>query len=605
MKYKNGLIPLGYRVIASMIMSICVILSIPYATTITDAGHSMHYGIMTLILFSVFTFIFFKAISIMNLRLLIISSIGSIFFSSAMVIGSDLTLNRLDVSYTKLFFSVFGFAVLLAALLAMILYYIPAAINYLYNSRIQNSGSKYFTSSLSYFLIVWAIIFICYIPALLAAYPGLYSYDAPFQLQQYNSGKFNSLIPPLHTLYMGICFSVGKNLFGSDSAGMLIYSLTQMLMMSAAFSYCCYFLAKKNAPVIIQIFSILFFALSPVNQIFVICTTKDVLFSAAFLIVVLFTIDMVMDSKKFFASYLLQVRYILALLLMFSLRNNGYYAFLLCIPFLLIVFRKYFLKIFLICLVCVISWNIITGPIYAALNIERGDSREALSVPIQQISRAVVYHYGGFTDEEKSAVTDLLGKEDQIKRMYLPWVSDPEKSNFDTKTLNSNLMYYVKNYVSIGLKYPRTYIYAFLELTFPDYYPDFVYKDKYGYILYQDRPLTLQAIAGGTHVVKNSKLPALDALYDNIFGYDSYQKIPVLSMIFSQGFMFWLLGITMLICLYQKRYKILLPLFMLLALWISILFGPIALIRYLYPLFVALPIMLMIVFKNKDKTEHA
>jgi hypothetical protein len=390
-----------FMMMLSLTISLCIVYSIPNITTIADSAHSSYYGIITLICFGIFTFIVSRALAITNKRIFVISSLGGLVFSFTMMIGHYAIAGKLKHPVLNMFFSTIGFSFLIAALIALILYYLPTISNKIYHSRFQIKFKSIFSGNLSYFFIAWSIIFVCYVPAFLAAFPGLYTYDAPSQMAQYKSGVITRFVPPLHTFYLGTCFAIGNTIFHSDTAGMAIYSITQMLMLSAAFAFCCSFLAKHKAPVIIQIISIAYFALFPLNQIFSICVTKDVTFTAAFLIVIILTIDMVLNPKSFFSSIILQFRYILLLLLMFSLRNNGFYVFILCVPLFLIVFRKYSIKISSVCLISILTWILITGPVYSALHIGKGNDREILSVPIQQLSKAVINNYSSFSNGEK------------------------------------------------------------------------------------------------------------------------------------------------------------------------------------------------------------
>lgn len=603
MKKNNYFISRIYKIIISIIFSFVIMSLISFSYKNLYFYSFMQYK--TFIYFALLSFLIYKAMSIMNRRLFVVSFIGGSFFSIALVTGSNILSKRLMFLNLKIYISIIVFLFIFFLLTAVIIGYIGDLKYKLYNNGIQYRLKKYFNGSLKYFLVIWVIIFICYLPTLLATYPGLFTYDVSNQLTQYFTREINRFHPPLHTLYLGICFSIGKNLFNSNNIGMLIYSLSQMLIMSATFSYCCYFLAKNKTPIILQVISIVFFALFPVNQIFSVTTTKDVLFSAAFLLVVIFTIDIILYSKKFFSSYWLQLRYIFSVILMFSLRNNGYYVFLLCIPVMLIIFRKRFIHMLLICITCVLVWHIITGPIYTELNIGEGNIREVLSIPIHQLTGVMTCNYKELNNREKSDISSLIGGINGLKESYGVNSADYEKANFNTNIFKSNSKYYIKEYIKIGFKFPKTYAYAFLNNTLPAWYPEYTYSDCRLYKnprIYMHFPYLEYDYVSNEFVSikRHSKIPEFEKIIKGICYNDSYKNIPVLSMFFRPGFMFWLLMITIFISLYERKYKMLLPLFILLSLWISVLFGPVTLVRYLYPIFVDFPLMLMIVFKNNE-----
>ena len=64
------------------------------------------------------------------------------------------------------------------------------------------------------FLICWCVIFIAYIPVLLAFYPGIVTYDIYDQFSQVLSGEYNLKHPIAHTMFMGIIFKLVYRLTG-------------------------------------------------------------------------------------------------------------------------------------------------------------------------------------------------------------------------------------------------------------------------------------------------------------------------------------------------------------------------------------------------------
>ncbi len=67
------------------------------------------------------------------------------------------------------------------------------------------------------------------------------------------------------------------------------------------------------------------------------------------------------------------------------------------------------------------------------------------------------------------------------------------------------------------------------------------------------------------------------------------QKIPVVSMLFSMGFLFWVFVFAGGYAYYRKKYGLLLPFAMLGLLWLTVILGPTYLPRYVLVLWFALP----------------
>ena len=178
-------------------------------------------------------------------------------------------------------------------------------------------------------------------------YPGIFAYDVPNQVSQLHFREFTSHHPVLHTLYLGICIGIGKQ-FHSYNLGVAIYTLSQMAVMSAIFAYTCSKLNRWGAPVWVWVLSILYFALHPLNSVFAVSTTKDVLFTGFLLLLIIFLYEMFREPDIFVHSIFLQARFLVTVILMASFRNNGLYAFLLCIPFILMLQKKRRMRLTLI-----------------------------------------------------------------------------------------------------------------------------------------------------------------------------------------------------------------------------------------------------------------
>lgn len=98
---------------------------------------------------------------------------------------------------------------------------------------------------------------------------------------------------------------------------------------------------------------------------------------------------MVRQKEKFYHSIFLMARFVIAICFMMFLRNNGFYMLLLLVPFFIWFSKKYWIKAVILCVICIAANFLYTGPLYSVANVQKGDTREALSIPIQQVARAV------------------------------------------------------------------------------------------------------------------------------------------------------------------------------------------------------------------------
>lgn len=70
------------------------------------------------------------------------------------------------------------------------------------------------------------------------------------------------------------------------------------------------------------------------------------------------------------------------------------------------------------------------------------------------------------------------------------------------------------------------------------------------------------------------------------------QKIPVVSMLFSVGAMSWAMFIALGYSIYKRRKEISMVLGIILLLWLTVLLGPMVLVRYALILFFGFPLIL-------------
>lgn len=173
----------------------------------------------------------------------------------------------------------------------------------------------------------WAFIFLCWLPVFLAAWPGVFVIDNVFQLKWYLEGTIIAHHPVLHTYLLGAVLDAGRRIFGTWEAGMCIFSLLQMIFLSAVFAYTVKVMAAR-AGRICRLISVFFYALIPYNPVSAFTATKDTIFAGLFLLVLAGAYQVVCDPEGFFQSWKKILLYVLLVFLMCAFRNTGIYIFL-------------------------------------------------------------------------------------------------------------------------------------------------------------------------------------------------------------------------------------------------------------------------------------
>ena len=136
-----------------------------------------------------------------------------------------------------------------------------------------------------FFAISLIVNTVCWIPYFLAYYPGILSYDSYIQIEQIASGAYNEHHPLMHTLLIRFFMTLGDKAFKSVNTGIAIYCLFQCVILAAVISYAIAVLHDRmgSIPAIVVM---IVMAIFPINGYMSVTVTKDILFSAAFLLTV-------------------------------------------------------------------------------------------------------------------------------------------------------------------------------------------------------------------------------------------------------------------------------------------------------------------------------
>ena len=442
------------------------------------------------------------------------------------------------------------------------------------------------------FLLSFAALLICYLPCYLAFFPANINYDIGNQTMQAVTGRFSMNHPLLHTLYIKACLDAGVRFLGGYTGGFALYAATQTCLLTACFAYAFGCIVKLTpGKTVFHWMALLLFALYPSNHLFAITTTKDVLASGALLVslsafcLLLFCPEAT-QRRRGWTLALLAVSSALAMLL----RNGMVYAYIAFALAILLGCGKRGWRLIASVLLAVALFYSTSAILKAALHAEDSSPVESLSVPLQQLVNASVQHPECFTAEEQALFDALI----ETNKRYLPHISDPIKYFVDPDVLMENRQAYWNLYRSIGKKAPGDYLDAFLMLNLGAWYPDEithadVHTNHQGYLHTSDWFYTWDKSL--VTVEKHSYLPAVEKLYKLFAQENAHQKAPVLSMLFSPGFLCQTMFALAFILLYRKQYAALLPFAPLIAYWLGLLLAPCIYIRYIYPIIVCLPLL--------------
>ena len=225
-----------------------------------------------------------------------------IFYTLAAYLGKQIYLyESVGWSDPKIYLYILFLLPFFVSCIGLLLYYLPEIFKWIQEYPITKEYEKYFTGSVKYFLIVWAILFVCWLPGFIATFPGIYAYDSVYQTKGLiTEGNLNNHHPILHSIIYCVCLVFGKEFIGSYESGMSIYVIFQMLLLSMCMALVSKFFAKQKYPILFQVMFIIWNGIYPVNHLMAYAGTKDTLFSTFFLLWVLQSVKFVLERANYF-----------------------------------------------------------------------------------------------------------------------------------------------------------------------------------------------------------------------------------------------------------------------------------------------------------------
>lgn len=530
-------------------------------------------------------------------RSLLIAGIFSFLFSAAVLFGARLdSVENVDIKDVTLWLLLATLSVLFTGMVRLLWRLIDSL-----GKRERRAGRKLFQTITSVTemaggyadVLSFLFLLLCWLPVFFAVYPGFFVYDAQDEYIQVATRAFSTHHPLVHVLLLGGMICGVHKLTGSYNLGIACYMVFQMVLAAGVFTFLFSYLRKKEVPRVLRMIGTVWLGLFPTVVMFTLCSAKDALFTLALLLLLVCLLEMG-TGETFFEQKGWQVLFVASGMGMMLLRNNGFYAFLVMIPFLLILQKKGRGRLLLLAVCAVAGCMLVNGGLKAALHADDSEYQELLTVPIQQLARTYQYAPEVFSGADLETLHEVLSEE--ALSLYTPRLSDPVKYRFDNEAFARDKGKYAGLWLRVGMKKPLIYLNAWWMTSYGFWYPDtvinvyggntvftFTYKDN-SYFGYEVE------LPG----VRESKIPWLDEVYRKLSLEVWKEKIPVVSWLFSPGAMFWIYAFLFAWLLNNRRYELLYPFLPIFLIWLTVLLGPTYLPRYVLFFWYALPLFLAV-----------
>ena len=352
--------------------------------------------------------------------------------------------NHLLVIIAAFLGTILGFSIIAMAFIKLMLSFAPA------NDLKEVKVYKVLIYSLP-MLIASLFMFISF-------YPGAMTPDSLQQWEQAQTQEFTNWHPVMFT--WTIMFLT--NIWNSPG----IIALFQVSLFALVTGFMGYMMERTGFKTILIWVLLIMLAISPINAIYSITIWKDVIYSISLLFFSLLLILLVRtngaESKKL--SFLILL-FIGSFILVFF-RHNGFPVFVITMIPVLIMYRHMWKRLLPVTLLVIAAHQIITGPVYSALEVHPSDPQEALSIPTQQIANIVVNN-GEMSVEQKEYINRLMPLE-LWQEKYNPYAVDPIKfswGDYDRWVIYDDWNQYFEIWAALVLQNPWLATEAFLNET--------------------------------------------------------------------------------------------------------------------------------------------
>ncbi len=302
------------------------------------------------------------------------------------------------------------------------------------------------------------LFLICWLPFYIIFLPGLFDNDLTDIYNMilghtcYNNSFRYTGLNDHHTLiypfFYWIFVTPIKCLGGSDTLALSVVCFVQLVIVAICLSYAVISFHKIFNNKIATVLCLLFFLINPLIIQYSLSHWKDTLFGVLVLVLI---IELIKDKPK-------PVLMSAMLILVAFLRKNGIFISLVLIIVFLIK-EKSLRKYFVICGVAIIGCLIAKS----ILPIQHTHFSETISIPIQQVAYTAKYADLG---EEKEFFDSIIPSEEAVK-LYKPKSPDPIKfsPDFNDEFLESHIGEFFENYIKLGIDHPHEYIKAWVNQT--------------------------------------------------------------------------------------------------------------------------------------------
>lgn len=330
--------------------------------------------------------------------------------------------------------------------------------------------------------VVFAVILACWLPYLVASFPGLINFDYFNQLNQFVGARpLSNHHPVAMTFVFGALYEIGHHL-GGATGGLYLTVWVQALCLDGLFAYAHHWLCRMDVRRGVRIATVAFCALCPIFPLYACVLVKDTLSATA---LGLFALQVAVrswcDRTSSPTPRMASLPAVAAVGALTSLtRANCVYlvigTLVVCLFCLRRTSRLRLVAAIAAIAACFFGW---TNVLLPAAGVTPSDTALVISIPLQQTGAYAHYSPDDATDDERSAIEGLLGVSyDEVGDLYTPNIVDPlQTAARDGAGDRARLSAYLGAWAAQGLRHPGIYADALLKANVGYWYPHMAFEE--------------------------------------------------------------------------------------------------------------------------------
>ncbi len=397
------------------------------------------------------------------------------------------------------------------------------------------------------------VILVCWLPYIVAKYPGAAMPETLAEMRQFYWNTINNYYPPFHTVFLSLVMELG-NLLWSYTFGFFLNLVIQLMLLLSAFGYGFTLMKRWRTP---YRYRYLALAVICIVQFFPMESTvveKDVPYTACVLFLVFLLAELVRTLGN---GETYPVRNVVGMILccmgVACNRNEGIYLVLAsgvamgiyAFRLLWKTQRKKCVRVLAAVLSPIVLFLCYQGILLPACGVEDNGIQEALSVPFQQTARYVRDYGYELTEEDEEIISRVLDYEN-LADLYDPITSDPVKYTYHAESMD-DLAAYFRLWLKQLIRRPGNAV----EATMNNAYGWF-YMEGYAHNYMMTSQIEGQEVRW--EIIQPEKLAGLRQVMERVAKFLS--RVPIVNWFENAGFVSWMtiLLTAVLIGARRKRY---------------------------------------------------